>query len=49
MKVIYSEEAKGTDFREGEGAMWRSDTWSKTYTGQWDFTQFCYLEHRPEV
>jgi hypothetical protein len=49
MELIYSPEAIGTNFRKEEERMWQSDAASKTYAGKWNFTQICYLEHRPEV
>jgi hypothetical protein len=48
-KVIYAPEANGTNYKAGENGMWRTDYESKVYTGKWNLTQLCYLEHQPEV
>jgi len=49
MDIIYSPEANGTLFSEGEDEMWMDPSAPKFYVGQWNYTQVCYFEHLPEV
>lgn len=49
MKIIYSPEANGTLFSEGEDDMWENPAAAKAYDGRWNYTQMCYFEHMPEV
>jgi hypothetical protein len=47
-RLFYSPEMNGTSFVRHEEKMWSGNE-PKTYEGQWNFTQVCNLEHRPEV
>jgi hypothetical protein len=49
MKIIYSPEAKGTFYSEGEDEMWDNFAGQKAYAGRWNYTQMCHFEHLPEV
>jgi hypothetical protein len=47
--LLRSPEANGTKFTDLANKQWEIEMGLNFYTGHWNFTQLCYLEHLPEV